>query len=577
MRARATPAADRPGEVAGAAVSNRPVRASTISGDSARPISAKGRVTFSKRDHARSEVPVQRATAPAPASAPKSAAEEEAAKRSAQAQKLLDLLPDRALPVAGGQGSRLPAESYEAAALLFLSNTGGKSSDAVKGLRLFITDFARFVAQECPNLWNGDPKSIWPVSLADALACRDWLRESGCDTAAERVPRALEFARDTLNLPVPPFDRAAFNERIARRQKNDKARRAPPPLLIKYIRDAACEPPPGTTEAVCEKYRELYVDVLGSSRGGGFHASRIIPPVPSDPDRPADVWHLCCIEDKLQRQDVHQWVPQLDIVTGEPLGPWASDFVVARAGLEFVITDWVDAAPNKRSVADASVVKLDDTGRPSFAVKDRATGGLVDVVPIAAGLPMADLKALRISGTHPYRHFAGEVSELLGWPEKEANILGDWTTSTAEADGSFKPGARAPKGSSGTRKKWYAVEASRAQQIRARTRFVQAVAAGYELFGLDNLNWSTTWLDIFPQPAPPELEAFYGPDKNPPKYRVPKRPALPAIAGSSSPAPGSAPSAKRARTTLAIAMKPSPATSPAALGRGRRARPSLTS
>lgn len=166
---------------------------------------------------------------------------------------------------------------------------------------------------------------------------------------------------------------------------------------------------------------------------------------------------------------------------------------------------------------------------------------------------------------------------MLGWPEKEANILGDWTTSTAEADGSFKPGARAPKGSSGTRKRWYAVEASRAQQIRARTRFVQAVAAGYELFGLGNLNWSTTWLDIFPQPAPPELEAFYGPDTNPPKYRVPKRPALPAVAGSSSPAPGSAPSAKRARTMLAIDMKPSPATSPAALGRGRRARPSLTS
>ena len=263
--------------------------------------------------------------------------------------------------------------------------------------------------------------------------------------------------------------------------------------------------------------------------------------------------------------------PAPDIVTGEPLSPWASEFVVARAGLEFVITDWVDAAPNKRSVADASVVKLDDTGRPSFAVKDRATVGLVDVVPIAAGLPMADLKTLRVSGTHPYWHFAGEVSELLGWPEKEVNILGDWTTSTAYADGSFKPGARAPKGSAGTCKKWYAVEASCAQQIRARTRFVQAVAAGYELFGLDNLTWSTSWLNIFPQPAPPELEAFYGPDKNPPKYRVPKRanPALLVTAGSSSPAPGSAPSAKRARTMLAITMKPSPATSSAALGGSR--------
>lgn len=516
-------------------------------------------------------------------------------KRNAQALKLLDLLPDGALPVAGGKGSRLSAESYRSAATTFLTNTGGKSSDAVKGLRLFITDFARFVVQECPNTWNGDVKSIWPISLADALACRDWLRESGCDTAAERVPRALEFARDTLGLAAPAFDRAAFNERIARRQKSDKARRAPPPLLVKRIRDAACEPPPGTTEAVREKFRELYVDVLGSSRGGGFHASRIITPAPSDPDRPADAWHLCCLEDKLQRQDVHQWVPQLDIVTGEPLGPWAAEFVVARAGLEFVVTDWVDAAPNKKSVADASLIKRDDTGRPSFAIKDRATGGLVDVVPIAADLPMAALKDRRISGTHPYRHFTGEVSELLGWPAKEANILGDWTTSLADQEGAFKPGAN-PKGVAGTRKKWYAVEASRAQQIRARTRLVQAVSAGYAHFGLENLTWSTSWLDIFPQPAPPALAIFYGPDGQAPKYRIPKASPSAAIVPVDSPAPDSAPPARRKRGAPAIAAGsptaaggssapsskkqrlnlaltgPSPATS-AAANRGRR-RPS---
>ena len=103
MRARATSAADRLGEVApGAAVSSRPVRAqvraSTISGESARPLTAKGRVRFSKRDHARSEAPVQHVPAPAPAPALKSAADqEEAAKRSAQAQKLLALLPDPGL------------------------------------------------------------------------------------------------------------------------------------------------------------------------------------------------------------------------------------------------------------------------------------------------------------------------------------------------------------------------------------------------------------------------------------------------------------------------------------------------
>ena len=76
--------------------------------------------------------------------------------------------------------------------------------------------------------------------------------------------------------------------------------------------------------------------------------------------------------------------------------------------------------------------------------------------PIAADLPMAALKDRRISGTHPYRHFTGEVSELLGWPAKEANILGDWTTSLADQEGAFKPEAptrRVPRvlAKSGTR------------------------------------------------------------------------------------------------------------------------------
>jgi hypothetical protein len=72
------------------------------------------------------------------------------------------------------------------------------------------------------------------------------------------------------------------------------------------------------------------------------------------------------------------------------------------------------------------------------------------------------------------------VSEHLDWPEAEANILGDWTTSKAGADG-FKSGA--PKGQAGTRKKWYAVEATRDQQVRARTRFIRAVAAGFSRLG----------------------------------------------------------------------------------------------
>jgi len=70
-----------------------------------------------------------------------------------------------------------------------------------------------------------------------------------------------------------------FNERRGRRQAAGKARKAPPPWLVWAICEAACNPPPGSTEVQIEKFRELYVDMLGASRGGGFHGSSVIPPM----------------------------------------------------------------------------------------------------------------------------------------------------------------------------------------------------------------------------------------------------------------------------------------------------------
>ena len=486
---------------------------------------------------------------------PANAAEEETAKRDKEAQSLLDLLPPFALKVAGGIGSKLPQSSYAAAAHKYLVNTGGKSSDAAKGLRLFIKDYCDFLVASgilATGSWDGQPSSIWPISQADALACRDHLRTSGCETAADRVPRALAYAR-TLALPVANFSAAVFNERRGRRQAAGKARKAPPPWLVWAVCEAACNPPPGSTEVQIEKFRELYVDMLGASRGGGFHGSSVIPPDASgtDPDRPPGVWHLVCFEDKLQRSDVHQYVPQMDITTGAPLGPWADQWTRDRTGLEFVISDWLDEGARSTSAADATHLRRDEQGNLTFAVKDRATKGLVDIVPLVAKVDMATLQAGKISGTHPYRHLAGEVSEHLDWPEAEANILGDWTTSKAGADG-FKSGA--PKGQAGTRKKWYAVEATRDQQVRARTRFIRAVAAGFSRLGTSADVQTMSWADVFPHPAPPELAEFYGPEA---MTRPAKR--------------GRSPAAGPAKTP-ALATAKTLQTPSAATGRGCRAK-----
>ena len=49
---------------------------------------------------------------------------------------------------------------------------------------------------------------------------------------------------------------------------------------------------------------------------------------------------------------------------------------------------------------------------------------------------------------------------------------------------------------------------------------------------------------LFPQPAPPALAIFYGPDGQAPKYRIPKASPTAAIVPDASPAPGSAPPAR---------------------------------
>lgn len=100
------------------------------------------------------------------------------------------------------------------------------------------------------------------------------------------------------------------------------------------------------------------------------------------------------------------------------------------------------------------------------------------------------------------------MTELLGWPEAQANILGDWTTATrAEMSAGAATGSR-KRQRVGTRKQWYAPNATRAQQVRARGRYVAALSAG--LRRLDAIGEHTTWEDVFPSPPPPELAAFYG-------------------------------------------------------------------
>lgn len=433
---------------------------------------------------------------------PASGAEEQAAERESAARQLLALLPPYCLRVAGGRDSSRSRDEYEAAAVQMLANTGGKAASATNSLRLFLTDMAA---------WRGEGFPLFPISSADALAARDSFRAAGKVTAADRVPHAMARAVE-LGLDVT-FVESDFKEQMARPEAGSTAREAPTPRMVLNLAGAACDPPPGTKAPVLEKWREAYVELLGAGRGGGFHDSHVVAPeddtpVPGQDPPSTAVFHLVVHEDKLNRRDVHQWVPAVDLRTGAPLD-WAGGFVARRRGKKHIISAWVKrVGKGLAAVTAADDLKLGADGRVEYAGKRAALQGLADALPAAFGRSPEQLKADNQSGLHLFRKLAGEVTVRLKWPDEQADIIGDWTTASRAERAAADSQAPRKRARTGTRKRFYAPNATRAQQIEARARYVGALTAG--LARLAVVDEDTTWDDVFPSSPPPELAAFYG-------------------------------------------------------------------
>ena len=426
---------------------------------------------------------------------PTSGAEEKAAYREKCAALLVSVLPPFSLKCEGGKGSSLPDTCYEAAATRMVVGLGGTAASASNTLRLFLRDW---------SAWRAEYPPPFPITTADAIACRNQLRDDAQPTAADRVPEALRFAHE-LGLPVE-YEEGLFAERNPRAPAGPpKAREAPPPSVVVAIAAGACDP--GELSApVLEKARETYVLMIGASRGGGLHDSSVASFVDG-------AFGLVVSEDKLGRKDVELAVPALDLRTGEPL-EWAPEFARERIGLPFFLSGWVKSTgKGGASIMRASVLSRTEDGRLAFCTKRVALKGVVDVMPALSGWSESALADAKLTGTHWARHLAGEVTELLRWPEPEANVVGDWTTATAvERAAGAQAGPAKKRGRGCTRKRYYAPNASRVEQIRIRARYVKALAAGLSRLGADDITKDTSWEDVFPYPPPEGLEWCYGAD-----------------------------------------------------------------
>ena len=433
---------------------------------------------------------------------PESGDDEKRLFRERSAAALVGMLPPYSLKCEGGKGSSMPQAGYVPAATRMVAGLGGTSAAKSNALRLFLRDWAE---------WRGEFPPPFPISTADAVACRNSLRDGGQVTAADRVPTALEFAHE-LGLDVE-LDVNLFGEHRPRVQASPPmAREAPPPAMVVAIAEAACEGARTMSPPMAAKARETYLMMLGASRGGGLHDSKVVA-------CEGGVLDLVISEDKLGRKDVGQSIPAIDVRTGEPVD-WIDGFADERIGLKFFISGWVKLTGKRgASVLTSQALAREPSGRLAFASKRTALrGGVTEAQTVLTGWTEAELKAANLSGTHLYRHLAGELTTTLQWPEPEGNVVGDWTTATkAEREAEAAAAAPRKRGRAGTRKRHYAPNATRDEQVRVRTRYVRAIAAGLQHFGVENVTRETTWCDIFPHPPPEGLEWCYGADKGTPQ------------------------------------------------------------
>jgi hypothetical protein len=125
---------------------------------------------------------------------------------------------------------------------------------------------------------------------------------------------------------------------------------------------------------------------------------------------------------------------------------------------------------------------------------------------MSTGLSLDEMQEAKWSGNHADRHISAEATSRARWPEKEASVMGDWAVSKEGAPKGRTAGGRSARQA-------YHPNVSLKEQINARLRYVRMMQAAFGLYQKDGrrVTWKTTWSDLIPDVAPPELAEFYGP------------------------------------------------------------------
>jgi hypothetical protein len=230
---------------------------------------------------------------------------------------------------------------------------------------------------------------------------------------------------------------------------------------------------------------------------------------PDEAKRFDNTVRFVCQEDKDRRLDVERIIPTggFEVDRHEAMGLLAE----MREGA-FVMPDFrFEHGGSKSPELSDGWTGGNFAGAPA-KVGTTAKAAVAHILEIATGMTTEETKRRKISGTHAGRNVGRSVAELLSWPDKEGDALGDWT-SPEEVE---VPG---PKPRSGTKRMRlsrgakYKTRADLKNAVFSRRRYITAARIFIERFGgYDMLSYDTKWEDVIPKECPdPNLKKFYGP------------------------------------------------------------------
>ena len=419
-----------------------------------------------------------------------------------------------------------PCARYEHLFESVLREPSGKGGTKADKARLFIEDFVVFggkhlVARGILFRDPGDaPPSIFPITVDDVRALVKHLRGAAMLTAVSRVTDALDLLRD-IGCEVPPKD-SAFGFSSASLPAGKSTKRACPPpmwvLLDEGWAGAATREVDGSAVNPHSDYvsHSVLRRRIGD-RGGNYGESRFLSKAECDACGikgfdTSKYAALVCQENKARKRDSVQFFPLESLVIPETC-PWAEVFVAFSARIGFMHRDFTlnkaYVPPPKGPVCITKpCVWVLDSDQPSgyrMRAPEKAAVAANAARGMSTGLSLDEMKEARWSGDHADRHISAEATSRARWPEKEASVTGDWALSKEGAPKGRTAGGRSARVA-------YHPNFTLKEQINARVRYVRMMQAAFGLYQKEGrrVTWETTWTDLLPDVAPPELAEFYG-------------------------------------------------------------------